>query len=188
MKDRLLEIRFHGRGGQGVKTAALLLAEAAFEQGKEVQGFADYGPERAGAPVAGFTRISDKKITIHSFITNPDIVVIIEGTLVDTIPVLDGQPEDGPVIVNTTLTPQEIAKKLGKKTNVHTIDATGISLAIFNRDFPNAPILGAISKVTGIVPIEAIEYVFKKKFAGKESVVKGNIEAVKKAFEEVKSI
>jgi pyruvate ferredoxin oxidoreductase gamma subunit len=188
LKDKLLEIRFHGRGGQGVKTAALLLAEAAFEQGKEVQGFADYGPERAGAPVAGFTRISDEKITIHSFINNPDIVVIIDGTLVDTIPVLDGLTNDGPVIVNTTLTPQEIAKKLGKKTNIHTVDATGISLAIFGRDFPNAPILGAISKVTGIVPLSAIEDVFKKKFAGKDNLVKGNVEAVKKAYEEVKSI
>jgi len=188
LENELLEIRFHGRGGQGVKTAALLLAEAAFETGKEVQGFADYGPERAGAPVAGFTRISDKKVTIHSFIESPDIVVIIDGTLIDSIPVLEGLKKDGPVIVNTTLPPEKIANKLKKKTNIHTIDATGISLDILKRDFPNAPVLGAVVKVTGIVPLDAIERVFTKKFAGRDEIIKGNIAAAKRAYEEVKSI
>jgi len=185
---KLTEICFHGRGGQGVKTAAQLLAESAFDQGKYIQGFADYGPERAGAPVRGFTRISDEPIPIHAFVTEPDIVVVIDDTLIGAVDIRLGQPPGGPILVNTTLSPEETAKRLGVKENVWTVDATGISIDELERDFPNGPILGALAKMTGLVDTPALEKTFKDKFGKNAKVLEGNLRAIRRAYKEVKRL
>jgi pyruvate ferredoxin oxidoreductase gamma subunit len=184
----MTEICFHGRGGQGVKTAALLLAEAAELKGDYIQGFADYGPERSGAPVKGYTRISDKPIVIHSFIEHPDVVVVLDESLIGVVPIVEGMSEDGIVIVNSTHSPKEIAKKLGVDKNLYVVDATGISIDELGRNIPNSPMLGAFSKVVGIVPLKAIEDIFEKKFKGRKKIIEGNVKAVKRAYEEVKTL
>jgi len=187
---KIIEIRWHGRAGQGAKTAALLLAEAALSEDKYIQGFPEYGPEREGAPIKAYTRISDNPIFIHSNVTNPDAVVVLDSTLLDAVDVAEGLPEDGFLLVNTNEIPQEIRKKLNLTNGkVYTVDATSISLDIFGRNFPNMPMIGALIKVLPILSLDtllqSVEKKFGKKFSSK--IVEGNISAVKKAYEEVKS-
>lgn len=188
MPTEMTEICFHGRGGQGVKTAALLLAEAAQTGGDYIQGFADYGPERSGAPVKGYTRISEEPIVIHSFIDSPDVVVVLDETLIGVVPIVEEMEEDGIVIVNTTRDVEDVAKKLGVNKNLYIVDATGISIDELGRNIPNSPMLGAFSKATELVPVEAINKIFEKKFKGKDKIVEGNRQAVKRAYDEVVSI
>ncbi|OGB90776.1 pyruvate synthase [candidate division WOR-1 bacterium RIFCSPHIGHO2_01_FULL_53_15] len=188
--DSTLEIRWHGRGGQGAKTAALLLGEAAMSLGKYIQAFPEYGPERMGAPVASFNRISDKPITLHSGITNPSIVLVLDHTLIDSIDVTAGLPADGKLIINTALAPADIRKELKLKgSRVFTIDASKISNETIGRDIPNTPMLGALVKVSGFLKIEDVlkdlETKLKKKFASKPEIVAGNLDAVKRAHAEV---
>ena len=188
MKD-LIEIRWHGRGGQGAKTAALLLAESALEEGKYIQGFPEYGPERMGAPMQSFTRISEVPITVHSHVENPDAVVVLDVTLLDAIDVTAGLPEEGVVLVNTSQSPQEVRKKLNlKKGKVFTVDATSISLDILGRNLPNTPMLGAFVKATNLLNIDTVISAIKSKFEKKFSsrILEGNIQAIKKAYEEAK--
>jgi pyruvate ferredoxin oxidoreductase gamma subunit len=188
MKD-ILEIRWHGRGGQGAKTAAQFLAEAALELGKSIQAFPEYGPERAGAPVRTFTRISGRKINIHSPIANPDIVVVIDPTLLETIDVADGLGDGGILVVNTHETADKIRQKAKyTKGKVAVCDATKISLETLGIPMPNTPMLGALLKATPIVPIEKLENVVRNKFLKKIGEVKteANIKAIKRAFEEAK--
>ncbi len=188
MKD-LLEIRWHGRGGQGAKTAAQFLAEAALDLGKSIQAFPEYGPERAGAPIRTYTRISDKEINIHSPITNPEIVAVIDPTLLETVDVTEGLENDGTLIVNTPEDPASIRGKLNfKKGKVAVCDATKISLETLGIPIPNTPMLGALLRVNPIVPLEALEKEVRKKFLKKigEEKTEANIKAIKRAFEEVK--
>lgn len=187
-----IEIRWHGRGGQGAKTAALLFGEAAMALGKYIQAFPEYGPERMGAPVASYNRLSDKPITIHSGITNPNIVVVLDPTLMATVDVTAGLPEDGMLIVNTSFSPQEVRKQLNLKgKKIFTVDASRISRETIGREIPNTPMLGALAKVSGLLEISGLladmEKKLKVKFVSKPEIVAGNIEAIKRAYQEVKS-
>lgn len=187
---KITEIRWHGRGGQGAKTAALALASSALSGGKYIQGFPEYGPERMGAPIQSFTRISESPITVHAHVVNPDAVVVLDFTLLDTIDVTAGLPEEGVILVNTSKAPQQVREKLHlNKGKVFTVDATSISLDILGRNLPNTPMLGALIKATSILNLETVISSVKKKFEKKFSskVVEGNVQAIKKAYEEVQS-
>ena len=189
----LIEIRWHGRGGQGAKTASLLLADAAFNTGKYIQGFPEYGPERMGAPITAYNRISDKPITIHSNIYEPDYVVVVDDTLLSSVPVTDGLKKEGAIVINTTKTPEELKKLLkGYEGNIYTIDARKVSIEALGKYFPNTPMLAAIVKVTGIMTDEELladmQNSFKHKFAKKPEVIDGNMKALKLALKEVKKI
>jgi len=188
----LLEIRWHGRGGQGAKTAALLFGDAAIETGKFIQAFPEYGPERMGAPVYAFNRISDEPIRQHCGIKNPQIVVVLDPTLMETVDVTEGLPEDGIVVVNSQKDAKEIKEELKLTSQtVYVVDASKISIDILKRDLPNTPMLGALIKVSGLLDfepmLESVEQRLHKKFPNRPDVVKGNIEAIKRAYEEVKA-
>lgn len=191
MKDNgLIEFRWHGRGGQGAKTACLLLADAAFSSGKFVQGFPEYGPERMGAPITAYNRISDARCSIHCNIDEPDYVVVVDETLLDTVEVTRGLSPQGAVIVNTAKSPAEIRPKLsGWGGKVCTIDARRISEETLGRNFPNTPMLSAAVKVSGVLEEgkfkQDMEESFHHKFAAKPQVVAGNMAALVQAWEEV---
>lgn len=190
MVSTTLEIRWHGRGGQGAKTAALLFGEAAMSLGKYIQAFPEYGPERMGAPVASFNRLSDFPITLHCGITNPSIVLVLDPTLMDSVDVTAGLPKDGKLVVNSILAPQEIRKKLNfNEGKIFTVDASKISTETIGREIPNTPMLGALIKVSGFLKIEDVlndlENKLKKKFASKPEIIAGNLAAVKRAYQEV---
>jgi len=191
--EEMFEIRWHGRGGQGAKTAALLFGDAAVSTGKYIQAFPEYGPERMGAPVASFNRISSKSIRIHSGITNPDVVIVLDVSLIEQVNVLEGlEPEKGILIVNTSETPEEIKKKLNFNGKVYTVDATKISIETIGRDIPNTPMVGALVKVTGLIDINELLQDTKKKlevkFRHKLEVIEGNLKAIERAYNEVKGI
>ncbi len=193
MKENgLIEFRWHGRGGQGAKTACLLLADAAFSAGKFVQGFPEYGPERMGAPITAYNRISDVRCSIHCNIDNPDYVVVVDETLLETVDVTHGLSPEGAVIVNTAHSPDKIRSKLrGWQGRVCTIDARRISEETLGRNFPNTPMLSAAVKVSGVLE-EAqfkkdMEESFQHKFAAKPQVVAGNMAALVQAWKEVQA-
>jgi pyruvate ferredoxin oxidoreductase gamma subunit len=189
---KLVEIRWHGRGGQGAKTASLLLAEVAFNTGKYIQGFPEYGPERMGAPITAYNRISDEKLTIHSNIYEPDYVVVVDETLIKSVPVTAGLKEDGAVIVNTSKAPEEIRKEMNYKGKIYTIDARKISEETLGAYFPNTPMLAAIVKISNVISEETflndIEASFKHKFSNKPQVVPKNMEAVVRSLQEVNGL
>ena len=191
--NNLIEIRWHGRGGQGAKTASLLLADAAFNTGKYIQGFPEYGPERMGAPITDYNRISDKPITIHSNIYEPDYVVVVDDTLLESVPVTAGLKKEGAIVINTTKSSEYLKEKLnGYSGSIYTIDARKVSEETLGRYFPNTPMLAAIVKVTGIMSDEAfledMKGSFKHKFAKKPEVIEGNMKALKLALKEVAKI
>ena len=191
--SNMIEIRWHGRGGQGAKTASLLLADAAFNTGKYIQGFPEYGPERMGAPITAYNRISDEPITIHSNIYYPDYVVVVDDTLLESVDVTSGLKEDGAILINTTKPAEVLRKELkGYKGDVYTLDARKISLEALGRYFPNTPMLAGIVKVSGIMTdeelIEDMKGSFKHKFAKKPEVIDGNMKALEMALKEVKKI
>lgn len=186
----MVEIRWHGRGGQGAKTACLLLADAAFSSGKYVQGFPEYGPERSGAPITAYNRISSSRCNIHSNIYEPDYVVVVDEGLIGCVDVTAGLKESGAIIINTQKTPEEIRPLLsGYRGRVCTIDANGISKAILGKVFPNTPMLAATVKVSGVVEVEKfkadMEESFHHKFATKPQVIEGNMKVLNQSMEEV---
>ena len=188
--NNLIEIRWHGRGGQGAKTASLLLADAAFNTGKYIQGFPEYGPERMGAPITAYNRISDAPITIHSNIYEPDYVVVVDDTLLESVDVTAGLKEDGAIVINTTKNYDYLKNVLnGYKGKVYTIDARAISMEALGKYFPNTPMLAAIVKVSGIMTDEEflndMQGSFKHKFAKKPEVIEGNMKAVQLALNQV---
>ena len=191
--NNLIEIRWHGRGGQGAKTASLLLADAAFNTGKFIQGFPEYGPERMGAPITAYNRISSNPITIHSNIYEPDYVVVVDDTLLECVDVTSGLKETGAIVINTTKSADYLKSVLkGYNGNIYTIDARKISEEALGRYFPNTPMLAAIVKVSGIMSDEALledmKNSFKHKFAKKPEVIEGNMKALELALKEVKKI
>ena len=191
--SNLIEIRWHGRGGQGAKTASLLLADAAFNTGKYIQGFPEYGPERMGAPITAYNRISDTPITIHSNIYEPDFVVVVDDTLLSSVPVTAGLKESGAIVINTTKTAEELRELLkGYEGAIYTIDARKVSQEALGKYFPNTPMLAAIVKVTGIMSDDELladmQKSFQHKFAKKPEVIEGNMKALELALKEVKRI
>lgn len=191
--NNLIEIRWHGRGGQGAKTASLLLADAAFNTGKYIQGFPEYGPERMGAPITAYNRISDTPITIHSNIYEPDYVVVVDDTLLESVNVTDGLKDEGAIVINTTKNADYLKSVLkGYKGNIYTIDARKVSMETLGKYFPNTPMLAAIVKVSGIMEDEALlkdmEGSFKHKFAKKPEVIEPNMKALELALKEIKKI
>ena len=185
-----VEIRWQGRGGQGAKTACLLLADAAFSSGKYVQGFPEYGPERMGAPITAYNRISDERCPVHSNIYNPDYVVVVDETLLESVDVTAGLSEDGAIIVNTAKAPDAIRPYLnGYKGQVCTIDARRISEETLGKNFPNTPMLAAAVKVSGVVEpnrfVQDMKASFEHKFATKPQVIDGNMKALTQSMEEV---
>ena len=191
--DNMIEIRWHGRGGQGAKTASLLLADAAFNTGKYIQGFPEYGPERMGAPITAYNRISSSPIRIHSNIYEPDYVVVVDDSLLESVPVTAGLKETGAIIINTTKDANALKPLLnGYKGKVYTIDARKVSIEALGKYFPNTPMLAAIVKVSNIMSEEEflndMEGSFKHKFAKKPEVIEGNMKALTLALKEVKLI
>ncbi len=191
--DNLIEIRWHGRGGQGAKTASLLLADAAFNTGKFIQGFPEYGPERMGAPITAYNRISDKPITIHSNIYEPDYVVVVDDTLLESVPVTAGLKETGAIVINTTKDADYLKSVLnGYKGGIYTIDARKVSMETLGKYFPNTPMLASIVKVSGVMGtqefLDDMQGSFKHKFAKKPEVIEGNMKALEMALNEVKKI
>lgn len=183
-----LEIRWHGRGGQGAKTAALLLADVAFKTGQYVQGFPEYGPERMGAPITAYNRISKEVIRVHSNIYTPDLVVVVDETLLHSVDVTAGLKEDGAIIINTSMSKEEVLPLLnGYQGNVYTVDARTISMETLGKNFPNSPMLAAAVAVSGVMPREAffkeMQESYHHKFAKKPEVIEGNMKALKKAFD-----
>ncbi|MFA6708909.1 MAG: 2-oxoacid:acceptor oxidoreductase family protein [Fusobacterium sp.] len=190
MKE-VVEIRWHGRGGQGAKTASLLLADSAFSTGKYVQGFPEYGPERMGAPITAYNRISDERVRVHSNIYEPEFVVVVDETLLSSVDVTKGLQEKGAIVVNTPKSPDEIRPLLkGYKGRVYTCDARKISEECLGKNFPNTPMLGAIVKISEVLDenqfIKAMEDSFEHKFATKPEVLRGNMEALVRSMREVK--
>ena len=191
-RNRTVEIRWHGRGGQGAKTACLLLADVAFSSGKQVQGFPEYGPERMGAPITAYNRISDHENKVHSNIYNPDYVVVVDETLLHTVDVTAGLSETGAIIINSSKAPEELRQLLrGYAGKVCTVDAEKISVATLGKNFPNTPMLAAVVKISGVVEqekfLQDMEVSFQHKFASKPGVIAGNMEALKMAMREVKA-
>ncbi len=189
----LIEIRWHGRGGQGAKTASLLLADAAFNTGKYIQGFPEYGPERMGAPITAYNRISKKPITIHSNIYEPDYVVVVDDTLIESVDVTAGLKKTGAVVINTTKDSEYLKKHLnGYEGEIYKIDARKISMETLGKYFPNTPMLAAIVKVSKVMTDEEflndMQGSFKHKFAKKPEVIEGNMKALEMALKEVERV
>ncbi|MBN2464455.1 2-oxoacid:acceptor oxidoreductase family protein [candidate division WOR-3 bacterium] len=189
-----LEIRWHGRGGQGAKTAALLFGEAALDTGMFIQAFPEYGPERMGAPVAAFNRLSDKPIRSHAGVKNPRVVVVLDASLIEPAKVTEGLIEDGGILlVNSNLEPAELRKRLNLPTGIklYVVDASKIAMETVGKNVPNTPMLGALVKVTGVLEfdqmMEAVKHKLGEKFrGGKEKFVEPNLVSVRRAYEEVR--
>jgi pyruvate ferredoxin oxidoreductase gamma subunit len=185
-----VEIRWHGRGGQGTVTAAKVLADACLSGGRYVQAFPEYGPERAGAPLRAYNRVSSKQIRMHCPVLKPQVVSIVDATLIDSINVTEGATDDAIFIVNSSKDPKEIRAKLNAKPEqkVFTIDATKIAFECIGRALPNSPMLGALCKVTGLITLEHLLEDVRKSFGKKFSqiIINGNLEATRRGYEEVK--
>ena len=191
--SKMVEVRWHGRGGQGAKTASLLLADAAFNTGKFVQGFPEYGPERMGAPITAYNRISDERCPIHSNIYEPDYVVVVDATLLSAVDVTGGLKKEGAIIINSSKSPDELKPLLeGYEGGVYTIDAGKIAEEEIGRNIPNTPMLGAVVKVSGVIPedefFKDMEASMHHKFANKPHVIEGNMKALRRSMQEVKGL
>ena len=184
-----IEIRWHGRGGQGTVTAAKVFADACLSGGRYVQAFPEYGPERAGAPLRAFNRISDRELRLHCPVTRPNLIIVVDATLLDSINIASGAPDDAAFIINSSKDPKDLRAKIKAKPTqrVVTIDATKISVDTIGRPMPNAALVGALTKVSGLISIEAamadVEKSFGKKFSRK--IIEGNVDATKRGYEEV---
>lgn len=187
----MIEIRWHGRGGQGAKTASLLLADAAFNTGKYIQGFPEYGPERMGAPITAYNRISDTPIRIHSNIYEPDYVVVVDDSLIGAVDVTSGLKDNGAIVINTNEDIDSLRKKLnGFSSKIYTIDASKISLECLKANFPNTAMLAAVVNITKIMSkeelVDNMKDAFSHKFAKKPEVIEPNMEALLRGYNEIK--
>lgn len=185
-----IEIRWHGRGGQGTVTAAKVLADACLSGGRYVQAFPEYGPERSGAPLRAYNRISDKELRMHCPVLHPNLVVIADSTLLGAVNITEGSKEITLFLVNTAKEPSGIRDllKLPEINKVYTVDATKIAMDCFGRALPNSSLLGAVCKITGIVTLDSLLEDVKKSFGKKfsQKIIDGNLEATKRGYEEVK--
>ena len=178
----MIEARWHGRGGQGAVTSVELLAVSAIAAGKYAQGFPSFGPERRGAPIAAFTRIDDKKIKVRSGIYEPDIVLVLDASLIGLVNVIDGLKPDGKLIVNTSKTPDEIRKQLNFNGFVATVDGTGIARKEMGVPIANTTMIGALLKVTGILELDAMKDAVEHRFG---RIAQKNLAAMKRAYNEI---
>jgi pyruvate ferredoxin oxidoreductase gamma subunit len=190
MAENLVEIRWHGRGGQGTVTAAKVFADACLSGGRYTQAFPEYGPERAGAPLKAYNRISSKLLRLHCPVIAPNIVAVVDATLLDAIDITDGAPDDASFIINSAKDPKEIRAKIKAKATqkVFTIDATKISIDTIGRPMPNTPMVGALTKVSALLSLDAVLADMKKNFGKKfsQKIVDGNLESISRGFGEVK--
>ena len=190
MGKAFTEIRWHGRAQQGTVTAAKLLAEAALVVGKYIQAFPDYGPERMGAPLRAYNRISDKPISIRESVRNPDVVAVVDATLLSVVNIMEGVLDDGIVVINTPLEPKEVKEKLQGVTSqvIWTVDATRISLEEMGRAMPNTPMLGALSRASGVVDLETVKKQLQDSFSGKfpQKVIDANLSAIERGYKEAR--
>ena len=192
MAAQMVEIRWHARGGQGAKTAAMFVAQAVLAKGKYGQGFPEYGPERRGAPMRGYTRISETPIRRHCGIEHPGLVVVLDASLIDSAAagVTAGTDENTVFLVNSSLTPGEMQKKLGAKTTkIYTVDATKIAIDSFGKPIPNMPMTGALLAAEPFMELDELKAAMQEKFSKKfsQAVVEGNLRAVEQAYNEVVS-
>jgi pyruvate ferredoxin oxidoreductase gamma subunit len=184
----LTEIRWHGRGGQGAVTAAKMVAELALGEGKYFQAFPEYGPERSGAPIVAFTRVSDAPIQVYSGIEHPQIVVVLDSSLLKIVDVTKGAPDDAIVLVNSERSPAQLRKDSGLKGHrLFTIAATRIAVETIKRPIPNTPMVGALTRITGLFDIDDVVTFLREDFGKKfpPKVVEGNIAAITRSYEEV---
>jgi len=184
----LTEIRWHGRGGQGAVTAAKMVAELALGQHKYFQAFPEYGPERSGAPIVAFTRVSDQPIQVYAGVEHPGIVIVLDSSLLGIVDVTKGAPDDAIVLVNSSRSPALLRKTYGIKGHrLFTVNATKIAIETIKRPIPNTPMVGALTRITSLFPLEEVvaflRHDFSKKFPPK--VVEGNISAITRSYEEV---
>jgi len=187
---QLTEVRWHGRGGQGAKTAGYILAVAAAEEGWNIQAFPEYGAERRGAPMKSYVRISDGPIRLRSGIRNPDIVVVLDDSLLASENVTDGMDPDGVLIVNSARSVDEVRSAIGDAgVKLFVVDATKVAMDTIGRPIPNTVMLGALSKATGLVSMDGVKRAIDVRLGGKlsKSAVEANYAAVERAYEEVKS-
>ena len=184
-----LEIRWHGRGGQGTVTAAKVFAAACLSGGRHVQAFPEYGPERAGAPLRAYNRIASEEIRLHCPVISPNIVVVVDATLLDSIDITEGAKDDAAFIINSAKDPKEIRIKIKAKPTqrVITVDASKIAVETIGRTMPNAPMIGTVTKVSGLLNLESVLLDVKKSFGKKfsQKIIDGNLEATKRGYEEV---
>jgi pyruvate ferredoxin oxidoreductase gamma subunit len=182
-----IEVRWHGRGGQGAVTASKLLAETALAEGKYFQGMPDYGAERMGAPIKACTRISPEPIKPYCQVTEPNVVVVLDTSLLGIVDVTEGLKRNGVLIVNTTLPPTEVRSKVNYEGKVYTVDGTGISIEALGRNLPNIPMLAALARATNIADKESIASVIKERLGAtmKQEVVEANLKAFNRAYVEV---
>jgi len=183
----MIEIRWHGRGGQGTKTAALLLADAAFDAGLYVQGFPEYGPERMGAPITAYNRIDEEPIRIHSGIYEPDMVVVVDETLITDVDVCAGMKPGGRIVVNSNRKPEHVAAEFeGFHGEIYAVDAAEISIRNLGKNLPNTPLLSVVAKLTGVIEekefFEVMDKAFHEKFAARPEIAEGNVTAVREAW------
>lgn len=186
--QQLTEIRWHARAGQGAVTAAKLVAETALELDRYIQAMPEYGPERMGAPIKAFTRVSEDPIDIHCNIETPDVVIVLDETLLATVDVIEGITDDGVLIINSCSVPDAVRGDLGREVSrVACIDASGISMETLERDMPNTPMIGALAKVTGLLGLDDVVNHVRKTFGKKfsQEIVDANVAAVTRAYEEV---
>lgn len=184
----MFEVRFHGRGGQGAKSASQFLVEAAVSEGKFIQAYPDYGPERSGAPVRTYVRIDTKPIITHEPVTKPKAVVVLDESLIEAVDVCEGLDKDSVLIVNTKKTPAELAQKCGFKAKIYAIDASLIALKLINRDSPNTALLGALVKVVKAVKLDSMKEAVRQGFLKKlgKSATEHNVQCVEQGYDELK--
>jgi len=179
----MIEVRWHGRGGQGAVTSVELLAQAAIGVGKYAQGFPSFGPERRGAPVAAFSRIDDNKIKVRSGIYTPDVVVVLDSSLIGLIDVLDGLKPGGKVIVNTPKTPEEIRKDLKFDGMLATVDGTHIAREEMGVPIANTTMIGALLKIINVMELDSVKGAVEHRFG---KIAQKNLKAMRRAYEEIK--
>ena len=186
--EEIYEIRIHSRGGQGAKTAAQILAEAAIADGKFAQAFSEYGPERSGAPMKTFFRISRRPIRLHSDVRTPNLVLVVDPSLLENIDITEGLVDGGIVVINCGDDIKEIRKYLKKKNcQIYNLDGSKIAMELFGRDIPNMPMIGATVKITGMISYQQLIKSAREKFIGKlgKELTEKNIKALKEGYKKV---
>jgi len=188
MIENIYQIRIHSRGGQGAKTAGIITAKAFIAEGEFAQTFAEYGPERSGAPMKTFVRLSGEEIRLHGDVESPDMVVVMDATLLSSVDVAAGIEKGGVLLVNTPKSEKEIASLVtSKNCKIYTIDASGISKEVLGKNLPNTVMVGAMAKLYSSIPYKEVVNQLQKKFGAKltQEMIDKNLEALQRGYDEV---